>query len=170
MNEQTAKTCAATFATALIGYFLQAALPFFCIAVLCMIVDGLVGLMNAFVKHEVSSQRMLSGIFKKLSGLMAMIIAWSLDYFVKSVLVVYNPDWDIVIPLGLVFSAWIIITEVISIFENCGKLGLPVPKIIAKSLSALQDKIGGETSEQTDLQHTSGISDTATDTKTDPEL
>ena len=170
MNEQTAKTCAVTFVTALVGYLLQAALPFFCIAVLCMLVDGLVGLMNAFVKHEVSSQRMLSGIFKKLSGLMAMIIAWVLDYFVKSVLVGYNSEWNIVIPLGLVFSAWIIITEVISIFENCGKLGLPIPKIIAKSLSALQDKIGGETSEQTDLQHTSSISDTAANTKTDPKL
>jgi phage-related holin len=44
-------------------------------------------------------------------------------------------------PIGLVISVWVIITEAISIFENLEKIGVPVPNWLIRVLRKTHDKI-----------------------------
>ena len=47
-------------------------------------------------------------------------------------------------PIGLIISIWIVVTESISICENIERMGVPLPEVVVKVLRSTKDKIEGE--------------------------
>lgn len=99
-----------------------------------VILDYFTGVMAAWYQKELSSRVGWWGLFRKSLTFVFVIVAHQLD-------VVAGNSNDFMRSAMLMF---IIGTEGISIFENLGKMGLPVPKFILESLKNIRgdDKPG----------------------------
>lgn len=95
-----------------------------------MIVDFVTGFINAWMSHNIKSYVMRSGLAKKVGEVIVLILGILFSYAFKL------PSY-----IMAFLSGYIIIMELISVLENLGKVGVPIPKFILKVLSATQDKI-----------------------------
>ena len=88
-----------------------------------MILDIITGYYNAWKKKKVSSKKMRDGLGKKLAELVYIVIGVivSIAFSIK--------------PVGYFISFYVIYMEIVSITENCEKLGLPMPKKIKEKLN-----------------------------------
>ena len=76
------------------------------------------------------------GILKKGAMMLVVIVAYRLDLIIKS---------------GYLLDAVVvalIVNETISIIENLGAIGVPIPGIIRRVLTALNDKVGEKVSDK----------------------
>lgn len=88
-----------------------------------MVMDIITGYYNAREKKEVSSSKMRDGLGKKLAELVYIVIAMfiSMAFNVKAVF--------------YFISLYVIYMEIVSIAENCKKLGLAMPDFIKDKLN-----------------------------------
>ncbi|MDR0987652.1 MAG: phage holin family protein [Ruminococcus sp.] len=91
-------------------------------------VDYISGFAAAVIRRQLSSEVGAKGIAKKIVMLLIVATGHILDLYVVK-------TGDMVRDLATVFY---IANEGISILENCGALGLPVPKKIADILAQLK--------------------------------
>ena len=91
--------------------------------VVLMLIDIITGYYNAYIKKEISSSKMRDGLGKKLAELVYIIVSLliSVAFNVKIV--------------GYFFSLYIIYMELVSIMENCKKLGVAMPDFIKDKLN-----------------------------------
>ena len=94
-----------------------------------MVADYLLGVTVAiFIKKDLNSKRSLRGIIKKVSMLIAVIVAVQVDVLIG------NGGNDM--RNGMIFL--LCATEGISVTENLGLLGVPVPKKFYEVMTALK--------------------------------
>ncbi|QFG05700.1 holin [Bacillus phage 035JT001] len=103
-----------------------------CLSIL-MIVDYVTGVMIGFLDKQVSSQRAYRGIAKKVTMLLFIIVANQVDIIFSS----QNGE------LRYYILMLLIATEGISLSENFGKLGLPIPAIWTNALEVIRQRSGG---------------------------
>lgn len=99
------------------------------------LLDILSGLLVGRKNKAISSARMSAGIKKKLGGWIALILANVIDG------VLFEGQPVTVTALAMVFIS----NEGLSITENLGKLGVPLPKFIAEYLEQIRAQ--GDTTE-----------------------
>lgn len=92
--------------------------------------DVIVGIVNAYLKHELSSSKMREGLQRKMGEIFLMLLA---DGCYFSMLI---PPFDSIgVPADIVnlISLFIVLMELVSIIENICKLNpeLPIAKIFA---------------------------------------
>lgn len=94
-----------------------------------MIFDFITGYYNAWKKSDVSSSKMRDGIGKKLAEIVYIISAMLIDlaFGTKAV--------------SVCFSIYIIYMELVSIAENCNKLGMPLPAKIKSKFEKIDKEI-----------------------------
>ena len=102
--------------------------------VVFLILDMFVGILNAGKKKEVSSSVGFWGVVKKCLCLVLVYMAVRLD-------ILTNANGLVRVTVIYFFVA----TEGISILENCGELGLPIPAILLDILKKMQDKVDADT-------------------------
>lgn len=90
--------------------------------------DYLTGLMSAAVQNRLNSKVGYKGIAKKVSILIVLIVAVLLDRLLNNGLWVFRT----------LVCYFYIANEGISILENCGKCGLPLPEKLLKALEQLR--------------------------------
>ena len=88
-----------------------------------MAIDIATGYYNAWKKKKISSSKMRDGLGKKLAELVYIIVALLIS-------VAFN-----VKAIGYFFSLYIIYMELVSIMENCKKLGVAMPEYIKDKLN-----------------------------------
>ena len=88
-----------------------------------MIFDIITGYYNAWKRDEVSSQKMRDGLGKKLAELVYICIGMLISsaFGVKGI--------------GFFISMYVIYMEIVSIAENCKKLGVKLPEEVSKKLN-----------------------------------
>lgn len=88
-----------------------------------MILDIITGYYNAWEKNEISSKKMRDGLGKKLAELIYIVIGMliSCAFGVKGI--------------GFFISGYVVYMELVSIAENCKKLGVELPKEVADKLN-----------------------------------
>lgn len=101
--------------------------PFVGVLVILMLLDILTGLVAAMSEGKVNSNCSFRGIWKKVQ--MLLLVASGL------VFEVLYPD----IPWGKVIAGLFSVTEMISIIENAGRAGLPIPIALKETLSRLKE-------------------------------
>ncbi len=87
-----------------------------------------------------SSKKGAKGIAKKVAYLCVIAVSMVIDYIVirtSGVLGVALPN----AMLSLLVSVWYLLNEALSIIENAGRIGAPVPNWLMKYIAALKDKI-----------------------------
>ena len=91
-----------------------------------MCVDYLTGFLKAYKKKKIISSKMRDGLIKKFGEMMMIIVSVILQYLV-----------GIPVYISVSISAYIVIMELISISENLGEIGVPIPNWLTNRLKVL---------------------------------
>ena len=90
--------------------------------VLCVL-DVLTGYMYAWINDDVKSAKMRAGLGKKFGELVYVVVGIVAKYAIGTGSIM------------LFMSAYICFMEIVSLFENCAKLGVPVPDKIKSKIN-----------------------------------
>lgn len=135
------KPLTAAILSGLTAYFHVIAVPVALLFVV-MLLDYLSGVANAYTKGEWSSKVGLRGIIKKVCYMGVVIVAAVFDWIIYSGLALIGVGFDHnSYYFGLIVTIWLIINECISILENLGELGVPMPGFLLKGIKKLQKQI-----------------------------
>ena len=67
------------------------------------------------------------------------------DYLISSALVHVGVDILVNYCFGMMISVWLIINELLSILENLGRLGIPLPDFLVRAVERLRDGVDRRT-------------------------
>lgn len=109
-----------------------------------MIIDYLSGMAVAWSQNNLSSKIGAKGILKKVGYMALIVVAMGVDYLIYSGIAVANIEVGYNMWFGLLVAVWLIINEMISILENLGKLGVPIPEFLTKIIKRLKNSAEGE--------------------------
>lgn len=100
-------------------------------ALMCLVVaisiDYISGVIKAYVKKELSSKIGLTGLLKKVGLLLVVMVAVIIDRVTGDTGMVRN-----------LVIYYFVANEGLSIIENLGQSGVPIPQSIRKALQALK--------------------------------
>ena len=92
--------------------------------------DILTGFVNAWAKREIQSKKLRIGLSKKVGEIAILVIGEFISFALR------------IPPEVMKFlSLYIILMEIVSIFENLNKMGVPIPKFISNVLNNVSDTI-----------------------------
>lgn len=103
-----------------------------------MIIDYLSGMSAAWSEGTLSSKVGAKGIVKKVGYMALIAVAMGVDYLIYSGIVAANIEVGYNMWFGLLVAVWLIINEMISILENLGRLGVPIPEFLKKIIGRLK--------------------------------
>jgi len=110
---------------------------------ICMAIDYITGLMVAGIFH--SSPKSPNGGLESMAGWKGLA-----RKFVTLMIVLAAHEMDVLLGINYIRDAVIIgfcANEIISILENAGLMGLPVPKILSSAIDQLKTPMGKESNE-----------------------
>ena len=81
------------------------------------------------------------GIFKKFGYLCVILVAMVVDYIIGVAALEMGMQFGVKAIFGLVVAVWYLLNEMLSIVENAGRMGAPVPEWLTRYISALKNKI-----------------------------
>lgn len=87
------------------------------------------------------SKKGFNGILKKVSILAVVTVSITLDYVIAIAAPQFGLDPMKIPFIGLLVTAWFLLNEMLSIIENSGRMGAPVPEWLSRYIAALKDKI-----------------------------
>ena len=103
----------------------------------CIAIDIITGVLNAWIENNVKSYLLRQGLGKKGGEILAVVLGELLVCALS-------------VPKELLTSTsvYIVFMDVISIFENLNKLGVPIPWFIKKALGAASNALIGSEKEE----------------------
>lgn len=125
-------------------------LPVLCVLLTAMVLDYITGMLAS--KREAlehpddpaygwSSRRGAEGIIKKVGYLCIIAVAMIVDYIILSVAAQAGIETALKAFFGLLVAVWYILNELLSIIENAGRMGAPVPDWLSRYVAVLKNKI-----------------------------
>lgn len=96
--------------------------------VLLIGLDFATGLIAGFAEKKLASNISYKGLARKVLMLLLVTMAHLIDKFM-----------NVGVPIGNAVAVAYCINEVISITENCGKVGVPIPRILIDSMAKLKE-------------------------------
>lgn len=103
-----------------------------------MIIDYLSGMSAAWSEGTLSSKLGAKGIVKKVGYMALIVVAMGVDYLIYSGVAAADINVGYNMWFGLLVAVWLIINEMISILENLGRLGVPIPEFLKKIIGRLK--------------------------------
>lgn len=110
---------------AFVSIFISTNPTLFYVLITLLLLDMLTGLMKASQTNSITSDRFVRGVFKMIG----YTIAVGLIHLLTTVVPMLEIGENIVIML-------LSLTEAISIVENLGAIGVPIPKILLRKLES----------------------------------
>lgn len=132
--------------TGVTSYLLNCFTELVVVLALLMLFDYVTGVLAAYFKKELSSWKGLQGILKKFSFMLLVVLGFLIDFVVSYLAEKVGLQFTTNGFFGLATTCWLIGTEGLSILENLGVIGLPIPPFLKPALSKLKDtanEIGG---------------------------
>ena len=106
-----------------------------------MVVDWFTGMAGASTTGKLSSRVGVIGIIKKICYLALVVVGGVIDYLIASALVSIGISLQINYCFGMIITVWLIINELISILENLGEMGVPLPPFLTSTIKTLKSKV-----------------------------
>lgn len=103
-----------------------------------MIIDYGTGMAAAWKKSDLSSKKGVSGIVKKVGYLVLVCVGMLVDWLIFCGLENFSAGDSYKFSFGMLVAIWLIINELISILENLGTIGVPVPDFLIKVIRRLK--------------------------------
>ena len=88
-----------------------------------------------------NSKKGAKGIIKKVGYLCVIAVAMNVDYIIVNVAGSLGYEMPVTAIFGLMVAVWYLLNEMLSIIENAGRMGAPVPKWLADSIAVLKHKV-----------------------------
>lgn len=85
-----------------------------------------------------SSKKGKIGIFKKLGYIIAVAVAMAIDFLIFKVAVQLGVTMPSGTFFGLLTTVWLVLNELLSLVENAGRMGAPVPEFLSKIIIVLK--------------------------------
>lgn len=148
-HEKTIKALISAVIAGLAAYAKVILVPL-ALLIIMMIVDYISGMSKAYINGEWSSKVGFQGIVKKVGYMGVVIVAAVMDWVIYSGLKGVGVDIKMSYYLGLIVVIWLLINECISVLENLGEIGVPLPTFLIKGIKKLQKNIedkGGKDNE-----------------------
>lgn len=139
-SEKTFKAFLSAVAAGLLAYTKVILVPL-ALLLIMMIVDYISGMSKAYINGEWSSKVGFRGIVKKVGYMGVVIVAAVMDWVIYSGLKGVGIDIKMSYYLGLIVVIWLLINECISVLENLGEIGVPLPAFLIKGIKKLQKGI-----------------------------
>lgn len=136
-----------TMITGLLAFMVEAITELVVALVVLMFLDYITGMVSGFLDKKWNSKTGINGAAKKVGFVLLVLIAVLTDY------VILHLGKQLGITLGftgiftLAVTCWLISTELLSITENLGSIGVPIPSFLRNAFTALREtseKIGEE--------------------------
>lgn len=143
-------------ASAVVGWFMaKLGVLFWPLVVLAimMVIDYITGVLASKAEaiqfpddpaYGLSSKRGVLGVLKKLGYVAIIAVAVCLDLIILTGLSQMGLESPVKGLFCLIVTVWLVLTEMISIIENTGRMGAPVPKWLARYIAVLKGKIDEE--------------------------
>ena len=125
---------------ALAAYFNVLLLPL-CVLVAVMLIDYVTGMAGASYTGKLNSRVGVMGIVKKAGYIALVAVGMVVDYLITSALVSIGIQLQINYCFGMIITVWLIINELISILENLGEMGVPLPSFLTGTIKTLKGKV-----------------------------
>jgi toxin secretion/phage lysis holin len=135
--------------------------PLLLFLVIAIIIDYISGMIAAAVLGELNSQRGFKGILKKLGYIFAVIVALLADELIIAITSEFGIDIAAAATFGILTTIWLTLNELLSILENVGRMGIPLPKKLKQIIKLLKDSVDNETDNAKEEKNkdTKGVSD-----------
>lgn len=127
-------TTSMTGITALLGGWDKALSVF----VICVVIDMITGVMKGFALKEFSTKRMRQGFLTKVGYFIVIILATQFDKLMPD-------EMPILRTVAIYFYIY---CDGLSVLENLGQMGVPIPKALIDRMSVFQEKGGIEKDEK----------------------
>lgn len=88
-----------------------------------------------------NSRKGAKGIIKKVGYLCVIAVAMIVDYIILRVAVEIGMEVDLKAFFGILVTVWYLLNEALSIIENAGRMGAPVPDWLRQYIAVLKNKI-----------------------------
>ncbi|MCI8506062.1 MAG: phage holin family protein [Lachnospiraceae bacterium] len=88
-----------------------------------------------------NSKKGAKGIIKKVGYLCVIAVAMVADYVIVNVADTMGYKMPVTAIFGLMVAVWYLLNEMLSIIENAGRMGAPVPEWLAKYIAVLKNKV-----------------------------
>lgn len=139
-SEKTFKALVSAVIAGLAAYAKVILIPL-SLLIITMLIDYISGMSKAYINGEWSSKVGFKGIVKKLGYIGVVIVAAVMDWVIYSGLKGVGISIGMSYYLGLIVTIWLLINECISILENLGEIGVPLPGFLIKGIKKLQKNI-----------------------------
>lgn len=115
-----------------------------------MVVDYVTGMMASKAEatdhpgdpaYGWNSKKGARGIIKKVGYLCVIAVAMVVDYVIINVAGTMGYDMPVAAVFGLMVTIWYLLNEMLSVIENAGRMGAPVPAWLAKYIAVLKHKV-----------------------------
>ena len=137
MKENILRGAIAASVAGAAAYFRELAIPVV-ILFLVMVVDYVSGMVRSWVNGELCSHVGILGIVKKVSYLLAVVVAIVTDWAVQTAAGQLGADFSGFFYFGLLVTIWFILNECISILENISEIGVPLPPFLMTLIQKLK--------------------------------
>ncbi len=141
MKENITKGVVAVVLGGLTAFLGDLAIPIY-VLVACNVIDYATGLMSAKARGEqISSYKGIQGIAKKIGQWLLVLVGWLLDVLIAYAVHHVSPELSVPVVVAIIVAVWLGFNEVISILENLGDMGVPMPPFLKKIVQNLKGKI-----------------------------
>lgn len=137
VEERSLQAVIAMSIAALTSYLNAVIVPI-TVLMIAMIIDYITGMVSAWHKSVLSSQKGVFGIVKKVSYLALVCVGMGVDWLIYSGLSQVGVTTSYTVFFGVLVTIWLIINELISILENLKNIGVPLPKFLVTVVNRLK--------------------------------
>lgn len=115
--------------------------PLFLLLFFAMTCDYITGMICSGQKGQLNSKRGFQGILKKLSYLFVIGVSLTVDCLICFMGKEYGVLEQFYAFFGGLTAIWLILNELLSILENLGSMGVPLPKFLTKAVEVLKQAV-----------------------------
>ena len=114
--------------------------PALLLLVFCIVLDYVTGMTRAWMKGELSSGVGIRGFVKKLCYILGVAGGFAADLLISLLADNLGLTVDIPAVLGLTVTLMLSLNELVSVAENLGQIGVPMPAALTGALQKLKDR------------------------------